>query len=83
MSILFWLLQGQEPYFHPENTLALGAAQTQMRRDVFGADMKNAMQFTYKSLHQKFKLAFITGQITLSSVQSEWKQTYQAGSGKL
>lgn len=44
MSILFSLLRGQEPYFQPENTLALGAAQTQMQRDVFRADTKKAMQ---------------------------------------
>jgi len=44
MSILFPLLWGQEPYFQPKNTLALGAAQAQMQRDVFHTDTKNAMQ---------------------------------------
>lgn len=82
MSILFSLLQGQEPYFQPENSLALGAAQTQMQRDVFHAYTPcSRMTLQYKILHEKFKLVFITGQITLSSVQSEWKQIYQADRG--
>lgn len=39
------------------------------------------MCLQYKSLHEKFKLVFITEQINLSSMQSEWKQIYQAGRG--
>lgn len=82
MSILFSLLQGQEPYFQPENTLALDAAQTQMQRDVFHAYTPcSETTLQYKILHEKFKLVFFTGQVTLSSMEPEWKQIYQADRG--